>query len=253
MRALPRLGERARIGVTGDHDPAAVLRTLPDGVEHLGFYENTLLGDARPLASLPSVRHLNLVRCPQVEDLSPLAEMGLASLYVQELGGVAGLGRLRTLRTLTVVTRLPGGLTALPQDTPLTWLALGGESVVETGLRGLSTWQTLDHLYIRDDIGDLGPEDWAEIARLPHLTFLGIREEYLPGLLSAPELPALQVVHVSNVREDTDLTPLSRRCPQVRVVNLYPEQQSRALVPASYPALFPGAEFTVQTSRPLLL
>jgi hypothetical protein len=252
VRALPRLGDRARIGVMGDHAPVDVLRSLPERVESLGFYDNTLLHDLRPLTSLSSVRSVILVRCPQVEDLSSLTDMGLASLYVQELGGVAGLDRLRTLRTLTVATPLPGGLAALPQDAALTWLAIGGEAVAETGLRGLSAWPTLIHLNIRDHIGDLGPGDWAEIAALPHLVRLSIRQEYLPGLLSAPHLPTLGTVYVTNAREDPALTSLTGRCPQVRAVELSREQPSKPLATAPYQALFPGAEVTVQTSRPFL-
>ncbi|MDQ0798305.1 hypothetical protein [Streptomyces sp. B1I3] len=63
VRALPRLGSRTRIGVTGDHVPADILRALPQRVEYLGFYENTLLTDLRPFASLPSVRNMNLRAC----------------------------------------------------------------------------------------------------------------------------------------------------------------------------------------------
>ncbi|MFE0455213.1 NACHT domain-containing protein [Streptomyces sp. NPDC058914] len=253
VRALPRLGDRARLGVQGDHRLADVLRALPERVEYLGFYENTLLSDVRPLASLPSVRSLRLARCPRVEDLSPLAELGLASLLVHQLGGATGLDRLDTLRNLIVATRLPGGLTALPQDAPLTWLVLSGEAVVEDGLRGLTTWPTLDHLDVQDDNGVLGPEDWAEVARLPRLTFLRIGEECLSGLVSAPQLSMLEVVQVTNVRADTDLTPLSRSCPQIRTIQLFPEQHSKALVPAPYEALFPDAEVTIQTVRPFLL
>ncbi|ANH89806.1 ATP-binding protein [Streptomyces sp. SAT1] len=250
VRALPRLGDRLRIGVAGDHTLADIRRALPERVEHVGLYQNTVLRDLRPLPSLSSARDLNLSYCPAVEDLSPLAEMGLTSLYVREIGGVKGLGRLRTLRSATIATHLPHGLAALPQDAPFTRLALEGEALSEHGLRGLSAWSELTHLEILDVIGGLDPGDWAEAARLPHLTGLCIRTEHLSGLAHAPRLPTVEAVQVVNVRHDTDLTPLSRCCPQVRTVHLYPEHNSEDLLPAPHEALFPGAKVTIQPSRP---
>jgi hypothetical protein len=37
VRALSRLGNRARTGVTGDHTPADILRVIPEGVESLNL------------------------------------------------------------------------------------------------------------------------------------------------------------------------------------------------------------------------
>ncbi|AWT44688.1 MULTISPECIES: NACHT domain-containing protein [Streptomyces] len=252
VRALPRLGDRTRLGVRGDHLPADVLRVLPEQVEYLGFYENALLSDLRPLTELPCVQLLNLVRCPGLSDLSPLAGMGLDSLYVQELGGTAGLERLDTVRELIVVTPLPGGLAALPQDAALIWLAVGGEAIAESGLRGLGRWRTLEVFDVRDDIGPLGPDDWSEVAGLPRLSRLRITAGQLPGLASSPPLPTVEDVTVSKVRADTDLTPLARCCPHVREVTLFPDQTSGPLDRARYEALFPGAEVTVHTLRPFL-
>ncbi|MFE0850614.1 NACHT domain-containing protein [Streptomyces rochei] len=253
VRALPRLGDRKRLGVEGDHAPTDILRALPEHVEYLGLYENTLLNDLRPFASLPSVHHINLARCPRVEDLTPLTETGLASLFIRDIGGTAGLGHFHTLRTLSVGTRLSDGLHALPQDAPLTSLSLFGDALAVAGLRGLSVWPTLEYLNIQNDVGDLVPSDWAEIARLPRLRSMGIAAKFLPGLLSGPALPTLKDVSVTNVREDTDLTALSGSCPQVRTLRLHSEQQhSGRLVTAPYQALFPGAEVTLHASRPYL-
>ncbi|WP_406415193.1 NACHT domain-containing protein [Streptomyces sp. NBC_00873] len=252
VRTLPRLGDRTRLGITGDHDPADILGALPERVEYLGLYENTLLNDLRPFASLPSIHHMNLVSCPGVEDLRPLTEMRLTSLSIRDLGGTAGLDYLTTLQAITVMTRLPDGLTALPQDAPLASLSLGEGAITETGLRGVSTWPTLENLYIQQDIGDLAPRDWAEIARLPRLSSMSIAAKYLPGLLSAPHLPSLKTVYVTSIHEDTDLTPLSGTCPQVRTVGLYLEQNPTRLVPTLYQAFFPSAEVTVHPTRPLL-
>ncbi|MFF8097950.1 NACHT domain-containing protein [Streptomyces sp. NPDC016675] len=253
VRALPRIGDRKRLGVEGDHAPADILRLLPEGVENLGLYDNALLNDLRPLVSLPSVRHMNLVSCPAVNDLSPLTDMGLATLFVRGLGGVAGLGHFHTLRTLSVATHLPDGLHALPQDAPLTSLSLFGDAVAVAGLRGLSAWPTLEYLNIQNDVDDLGPSDWAEIAGLPRLRSMSIAAKFLPGLLSGPALPTLKDVSVTNVREGTDLTTLSGSCPHVHTLRLYSDgQHSGDLTTAPYQALFPGAEVNLHTSRPYL-
>ncbi|WP_405624459.1 hypothetical protein [Streptomyces sp. NBC_00076] len=125
-------------------------------------------------------------------------------------------------------------------------------AVAETGLRGLNTWPTLEYLTIQNDIGDLGPRDWTKIARLPCLSSISIPAKYLTGLLSAPHLPTLETVYVTNIREDTDLTPLYGNCPQVRTLTLFSEEHSTGLVAAPYQALSPEAEVTVHPTRPLL-
>lgn len=257
LRALPRLGHRARVGVTGSHELVDILRALPEGVEDLGLYENPLLSDVRLLASLRSLRGVNLVRCPEVGDLSPLAELGLRSLYLHELGDVSdvsGLDRLDTLEYFTAVGRLSdSGLAALPQNAPLRSISLGGAAVPGTGLDGLSRWSTLRYLDFRDDVGALSPQDWSEVSRLPNLTRLGIgATDLVPSLVGSPQLHAIEGLYVTNVQENDDLTLLSLRCPQVRSVTLYPHQESAPLSAAPYEALFPDAEVTVHTTRPYL-
>ncbi|WP_328872988.1 NACHT domain-containing protein [Streptomyces sp. NBC_00287] len=253
MAALPLLGHRARLGLTGNYAPADVLEVLPDGVEYLGFYENPVLSDLRSLGSLPlrSLRHLTLVRCPGVGDLSPLADLRLRSLYLHELHELNGLARLTTLENVTLITRLPGGgLAALPQDAPLTWISLGSGAVAETGLRGLSHWQGLDFLDLRDGLGVLGSQDWAEVSLLPRLTRLRMSASLVPGLAGAPRLSTIEELTVTDVREGSDLTALAHVCPQVRTVRLYPEQLSAALNAAPWAAVFPDAEVTAPSARP---
>ncbi|ELS55304.1 putative Large ATP-binding protein [Streptomyces viridochromogenes Tue57] len=251
--ALPRLGHRARLGVTGSYACADVLEVLPAGVEYLGFYENSSLSDLGALASLRSLRHLNLVRCPGVGDLSHLAGLGLRVLYLHDLGELTGLDRLATLEAVTIVTRLPGdGLAALPQDAPLTYLSLGGDAMADAGLRGLSHWPGLDFLDLRVGSDMLSSDGWAEVALLPRLTRLRISADLTGSLAGFPQLPTVTALHVTDVRPDSDLTALARSCPQVRSVTLYPEQLSAPLSPAPYAAVFPNAEVTVHAARPYL-
>ncbi|MET7477075.1 NACHT domain-containing protein [Streptomyces sp. NPDC005648] len=250
IRALPLLGPRACIAVTGNHALPDLLSTLPEGVKSLALYENELLNDLRPLTALGSLRSLLLARSADVHDLSPLAETGLRDLSLHGLGELSGLNRLDALESLTLVTPLSGGgLAALPQDAPLTSLSLAGEFVTATGLRGLSHWSTLENLSLWGDIdAPLGPRDWSEVAGLPRLARLTIEAGLVPRLVDAPHLPAIADLHVSRFREDTDLTPLSRCCPQVRTVTLHAERSTPS-DPAPYAALFPHAEVTLEPAH----
>ncbi|MFC8518494.1 NACHT domain-containing protein [Streptomyces sp. NPDC057257] len=255
VRALPRIGPRKYLGITGRHEFAGLLRALPEKLEQLALYDNDVIGDLNPLAALRSLRRLLLARCSGVHDLRPLAETGLRDLYLHDLGELSGLDRLDALEALTLVTPLPGGgLAALPRNAPLAEITLGGKSVMGTGLRGLSHWSTLRCLQLWEDIdAALGPRDWSEVAELPRLTRLEIGAGLASSLTAAPELPGIEHLHVMGCREDTDLAPLYGRCPGLRTVHLHAEHQTTSLSPARYAALFPDAEITVVPALPYLL
>ncbi|MFJ7768136.1 hypothetical protein ACIQ1J_06880 [Streptomyces sp. NPDC097107] len=63
---------------------------------------------------------------------------------------------------------------------PFEFLFLGLAAIDNTGLRGLSHWQTLKYLSLGPALS-LDAEDWAEIARLPLLTALYLNASLLPG------------------------------------------------------------------------
>ncbi|MEU6139877.1 NACHT domain-containing protein [Streptomyces sp. NPDC047081] len=252
LRALPRLGHRDRVGIAGNHALVDLLRMVPENVKQLALYDNDLVTDLSPLVAFSSLNYLVLSRGTTERDLAPLAETGVRDLMLLNLVGVPGLNRLDALESLAVVTPLPGGgLTALPRDAPLTSITLGGNAVTGAGLRGLSRWPTLEHLNLWDDIdAQLGSRDWSEVAELPDLARLTIGVGLIPRLLDAPQLPTVEVLYVSNIREETDLMPLSRCCPHVRAVTLSAEPQYTPTEAARYAHLFPGAEITVVPSRP---
>lgn len=166
----------------------------------------------------------------------------------------AGRPRLPTASPRTPTSSLPGvGLAALPSDAPLTTLGLGDGAIAGSGLRGLNHWTTLDYLNLREDVGHLDTQDWAEVGRLPHLTRLGIDAELIPTLAGAPQLPTVETVYVTKASHSGDLAPLARACPQLREVRLHPEKSSLSMSADPYTALFPDAEVMVQVPRPSVL
>jgi NACHT domain len=250
LRALPRLGRRPKLTLIGEHDLADIAHALPQGVERVGLAENSLLHDLRPLTSFRTLQTLSLMICPSVGDLSPLAELALEELYLYDVGEISGLDRLSTLRALTVTSAPSSSLRELPRDAPLTTLGLDGGVLARSGLRGLRQWPTLEYVDLRDGAEFLRPEDWPELAMLPALTRLGVPAPVATCCTGAPELPGVEELDITHVEGGEDLSPLSRLCPNVRTVRLYPKQQSVSCDAATYAHQFPDADVVVPSSRP---
>lgn len=251
LRALPRIGRRKRLTVWDDHELRELLRALPHAVERLVLAGNSLLDDLRPLRELASLTMLNLVDCPAVRDLSPLAELELEEVLLSDLVQVSGLEHLGTLSGLSVLTSLEGGLAALPPTAPLAYLHLS-ERARAGGLGGLSRWQTLTHVTLGGD-GPVLPEDWAELAALPALTHLSVDARLAARATGAPEIPVVKELYVTGLQAGADLSPLARLCPNVVAVRLSPATASTPLDGTAHASRFPGAEVTVSRGRPFAL
>ncbi|MFI1367625.1 NACHT domain-containing protein [Streptomyces griseochromogenes] len=253
LRELPRIGHRARMLIQGPHDLRTMLEALPAGVQRLALADNPLVEDLRPLTALTALDMLNLANCPGTGDLTPLTELALSELYLTGLGGVAGLDRLDTLSHLQVMTSLSGGLADLPRSAPLTSLGLGEQAVLNSGLRGLGQWATLEHLTLRGEGSFLGRADWHEVAALPSLTGLSIDTAVVPSSTGAPELTGIELIQVTRVQQGDDLSALAGLCPRARTVKLYQDSTAVSLHEADYAPLFPHAQVTVAQSRPYAL
>ncbi|MFJ8631521.1 NACHT domain-containing protein [Streptomyces sp. NPDC093568] len=251
LHALPRIGPRMRLGIDGPHHIADIMSALPSGVEKIGLSTNPVVRDLRPLTALGSLNRVGVMGCPEVRDLTPLAELGLEEVYLHDLTDLSGLDRLDTLQSLTVTkTFVPGGLAAFPQGAPLTMLGLGGQAFMDTGLRGLSRWTALDYLDLREGTAPLNPEDWSEMARLPSLTRLAIDVGFVSSSTEIPELTNVETLYLLNVTGDEELSQLSRLCPHLRTVRVFPTRQP--LDVTSYSVLFPDADVSVPQGRTFL-
>ncbi|MGW5334240.1 NACHT domain-containing protein [Streptomyces bauhiniae] len=250
LRALPRLGPRPGLTFNGEHHLEDIMRVLPQGVQKIGLSENSSLHDLQDLAGLHSLDRVGLRACPQVDDLSPLADLSLTELYLSDIGGISGLERLTTLHELTVMTALPAGLRNLPRDASLRALSLDYRALTAAGLRGLSAWSTLKQLDLRDGVALLSAEDWSELARHPALTSLAIPAGTAGHCATAPELPRIETLWVSGVRGDEDLSTLGRLCPNLQTVHLATNSYGIALDVTAYAKDFEGAEVLTPRSRP---
>ncbi|MEU6088227.1 hypothetical protein ABZ865_15645 [Streptomyces sp. NPDC047085] len=219
--ALPRLGHRPRLSIEGTHDLQDIMHILPEGVQKIGLAENPLLHDLRPLAALRSLDRVGLMMCPEVGDLSPLADLGLDELYLHGVGRISGLDRLSTLRYLTVSSELPGGLRDLPHAAPLTHLSLDAGVLSAGGL----------------------------LSALPALTRLGVPARAAACCPGAPELPGVESLWVFDIQGTEDLAPLARLCPNVRTVRLL-TPLAVTLDKTAYASDFPGVEVLTPRSRP---
>ncbi|MGW3633467.1 NACHT domain-containing protein [Streptomyces sp. NPDC005122] len=251
LRALPRIGPRARLGIEGPHHIDEVMNVLSSDVEKISLSTNPLLHDLRPLTALRSLNHVGIGRCPEVRDLSPLVELGLHDVYLNDLTDLTGLDRLDTLRSLIVTkTVVQGGLADFPQNAPLAMLGLGSHAFASTGLRGLSQWGALDTLDLREATGPLSSEDWSEIARMPSLTQLWIDVTFVSSSTGIPELPSIESLYLMNVSGAEEISQLSRVFPHLRKAHVIPRRQSLDVTP--YAALFPEAEVSLGVSRTFL-
>ncbi|GHJ34705.1 NACHT domain-containing NTPase [Streptomyces sp. TS71-3] len=245
LRALVRLGLRPRLNVYGDYTAEELLNHLPSGIRDLSLLDNEKLGSLRFLKQLGALRRLTLARCPNVADLSPLAETAIHDLSLRGLPGVRGLGGLTALTSLMVNQQLPGScLDALPQEAPLTLLNLDNGAVATTGLRGLSRWVGLKHLALGEEMGPLEAGDWAEVASLPELRTLFLHRDALPALTAVVPLPGVEHLTVYPVNAGTDLTALPRLLPSVREVRLNLDGSDGSSA-EHYTRVFPDVQVTL--------
>ncbi|MFJ9567232.1 NACHT domain-containing protein [Streptomyces fuscichromogenes] len=229
----------------GPHRPAEILAAVPapETVTALEVRANPHIVDADALLSFGSLRELRLTDCPTT-GLDRLGGLPLLRLGCSQVADLTGLGALRSLRRLSLAQELPGtDLTeVLPVDAPLETIFLGRHSTDTTGLRGLQHWSGLRSLSLGYLAGELTDTDWQAVAALPELTELhlhaGTIRESPHSFTVMPELPGVEVLRITAVYGDEDLSDLALRLPGLRSVSLLPAARHLA----RYADLFPGIE-----------
>ncbi|MGW2783141.1 NACHT domain-containing protein [Streptomyces populi] len=257
LHALRELGGRSRLQIVGDIGSAELRSCLPPGrVTHLALRYNSRLRDLDFLAGQRRLEQLSLDQCAGVDDLAPLGELPLRVLsllaardHTRAPGGLTGL---RSLRELNVGHRLTGrSLTeALPPDSPLEVLSFGQDVLRETGLRGLRHWRSLHTLWLSRLPGELGPDDWSEVAALPELRELRINRAALEALASAPPLPSVEHLELRKLTGDEDLSRLRALLPNLRTVDFVLDFDIGG-VPEHLSGQLPG-EHTATTTQSVL-
>lgn len=232
----------------GRHEWSDIAASVADpiAVEDLVLIDNPELTDLREVAGFESLRRLELSGCRSARGFHWLTSLSLDTLVIGDVAEVDGLRDVPSIRVLSLTQRLAGsGLTdSLPVESPLEFLFLGLGTTVNTGLRGLSHWRTLEVLSLADTT-PLTAEDWGEVARLPHLTGLYLNTRlFRGGLGPVPLLPGITELRLVAFRGDEDVSALPSRLPGVRRVGLWPGSGER-LDTASFATLFPNAEVTL--------
>jgi internalin A len=197
-------------------------------LEELYVYGNNAIRDVTPLASLTSLRDLNLAR-NEVEDVGPLSALSALtslSLYGNPVRDLAPLGRLTRLQRLNL-EQVPGArdLTALGGLAALTRLDIGGPAVVD--LRPLATLGSLERLSLRGStsLSDIGPvrhlrhletlllggsavADLGPLADATELVTLGLESTYVRDLSALIGLPHLSRLDLRGNPDLVDIGPL---------------------------------------------
>nr|WP_202542161.1 NACHT domain-containing protein [Streptomyces sp. SID2563] len=234
LNALRHLPGARRIHVSGDHPDLGPLLQL-DAPEALFLFDNKVLTDLSPLASMPSLTNVGISRCPYVQDLTPLATPGLRSLLLYEVNAEVSLDALRDMTGLESFTAqhpvLVESVGELPIGPQLANLALSRQARYLT-LEGIERWPQLDSLTVG------GRTQLRQLKRHPSLsalTGLGVHEvdHFDPEMIRAltglrrlllfrcgtvadlaplrelPHLTALRLRHCAQQAAPIDLSPLA--------------------------------------------
>jgi hypothetical protein len=233
LRALPLLPHITAYDISGDFDLSRYISEIRHA-QSLYLQGDALTVDLRPLAGLPSLGLLGLDSLRALDDLSPLADTAVNTLYLFRLRPDLDLSPLRRMRSLSHVNidyPLPGGtLDTLPMATDLTGLGLfdGARNV---DISGIERWPLLNWLTLT------GADQGAALVRLaalsdlttlqliqqPHLDLAeleplhGLQELWLSdcdvsaSLAALRELPALTSLHLAKCGPSAplDLSPLA--------------------------------------------
>ncbi|WP_306318618.1 MULTISPECIES: NACHT domain-containing NTPase [unclassified Streptomyces] len=221
----------------------------PDAVRLLYFQDNPLAGDLGALTAFPALSGLWVAGCPSLHGLGALSGLPLTDLTYGH-SDHTGLAALNSLHRLSLNGELPAGslAEALPTRAPLEFLFLGGDTIRDTGLRGLDAWPTLTILSLGRLTTAPTAEDWRHVAELPALTHLYLSSvlftDHPESIAALPELPGIEVLRLASLHGTEDLGPLPHRLPGVRELTL--QTAPGATFPRErYARLFPQAWVTV--------
>ncbi|MFH9229294.1 NACHT domain-containing protein [Streptomyces lydicus] len=234
LLALKALGGRARVAVSGSFTARELLDELVhEPLESLTITGNPVISDLAFLRAFPALEWLSLWGCPAVENLAPLAELGIRTLNLSgppdtDLPTPRGLAALTGLTSLSLYTGLPEGTAGLPAGAPLTDLSLGRPVGAECA--GLAAWPRLRSLQLPRLTDGFGEDQWRELASLPelHSLSLGLASDevslHVPPGLRLPQVRALVLLNMARVpvpRLGAALRAALPAFPHLRSLELY--------------------------------
>ncbi|MDI6413425.1 NACHT domain-containing protein [Streptomyces albus] len=236
LACLGEMGERSAVRIRGPIPPEAIVAAQGSGrtLRRLHLARNPEIGPLDFVREFPYLDALEIHECP-VTDLSPLAAVPLAALYLwnmETLRDCRGIEALTGLRVLSLRESTPWpGMARLTHLSELTVLLLPQSA---TSVEGIGALGSLESLNLYRVAHSLPAEDWQELARLPRLETLtcgphhlaksqasGVRLSEVRTLVMALDeadfvaqplhtvFPALEEVYFTSAPTRLDLAPLA--------------------------------------------
>lgn len=233
LAALRYVPEARAIRLEGAHADLSSL-TPRRGLEKLFVFDNKVLTDITPLASMHSLTEVGLSLCPEVRDLSSLVNLPLTSLTLNQLHPDVAAEQLEpftNVHTMALGHQFRArSISELPLGRHLKSLTLV-EEAGNLSLEGLGQWSELEKLGLASGTRlqefrksphshrirqlDLYWLDDLDLTVLPGLSVLSTLSLYrcqpTQGLAPLRELPALTqlTLYAKPESDPYDLTPLA--------------------------------------------
>ncbi|MEV4975322.1 NACHT domain-containing protein [Streptomyces scopuliridis] len=219
MTALHDLKMPSRITFVGDVSDAAMAAVLvPEGWQCLSIYDNPVLRNMDFLHPHRNLDQIRLVRCPNLTDLTSLADSSLRTLDLIDCGPI----RMNDLKLLTGLQSLEldlelthPNLGALPVSADLTSLSLGSTVCQHLTLHGITRWPNLTRLDLSGPIDGL-----PEAAELPNLRNLVLFGDVAPILEQLPPAPQIRDLWAGSWRDGNDLELVRARLPYLQMLSI---------------------------------
>ncbi|MFK8909499.1 NACHT domain-containing protein [Streptomyces sp. YS-3] len=237
LRALGGFGTRSGLEARGDFTARALGAYAAEAsLTRVKISENAVLEDLSFLAGPHPLTDLSVNDCDRLTDLSGLRDKTLTGLSLTRIGN-ADLSPLASLRRLRSLALTGDRLSWAPVSLPAGSLeSLDVTGVAAADLRGLADRvPALSGLHLGPWSSPESAEEWAEVARIPHLRTLQVTGASLAMAPPALTLPSVfQLVLVDHVPPSA-LTRLADLFPRLHVLSLWAAQQQydlrRVVVP----------------------
>ncbi|MFD5114253.1 NACHT domain-containing protein [Streptomyces sp. NPDC058391] len=219
ISALRDLKMPSRITFTGEFSDAAMAAALvPEGWQCLSIFDNPVLRNMDFLHPHGHLERIRLARCPNITDLTSLADSSLRTLDLIDCGAIRvnDLKHLTGLQSLELDLELPHpNLGALPVSADLTGLTLGPTVCRHLTLHGITRWPNLTRLDLSGHIRGL-----SEAAELPNLRDLVLFNDAALILEQLPPAPQIRELWLRPWRNGDELELVRARLPHLQALTI---------------------------------
>ncbi|MFI6494693.1 NACHT domain-containing protein [Streptomyces sp. NPDC050564] len=257
LRALRDLGGPSRLQIVGGIASDDIRSALQPGqLRELVVRDNPLLRDLHFLSDQEGLTRLDLSGfSPDIDDLTPLSDLPLTWLSLNDMPGLARPDALAqvsaTVHSLDLGIPLHADslTTALPRELLLEYLRFTRNALESTSLRGLRHLHSLKRLSLANLPSRLTSAEFEEVAQLPALEELRVNWN-ATGWEAGPVLPGITRLRLNKFTGNEDLSRAPTLFPGVRTVTIHlaPDVPD---VPDHVLALFPRPPLIKRTDSVL--